>query len=306
MSDVVVIGGANMDLRARSTEQFALHTSNPGTISFSPGGVGRNVAENIARLGTSVALVSVVGDDQLGEDLIGWTAEAGVDCSQVRRRPVRTGTYNALLDAGGELVAAVADMAAADELTPLLVEAAREVLAQARLLVLDGNLAPGTVSHAVDLAASLGLDVVIDPVSVAKAARMAEVLGPGRPVRMVTPNRAELAALTGLPTRTREELHAALERLHDGGVEVVWARLGPEGSVLRDEHGLTWLASPHTSIVDVTGAGDAMMGAFCHALVGGAEPREAARYGQAAAALTVASAQTVRPDLSDRLIRRML
>lgn len=283
MSDVVVIGGANMDLRARSTEQFALHTSNPGTISFSPGGVGRNVAENIARLGTSVALVSVVGDDQLGEDLIGWTAEAGVDCSQVRRRPVRTGTYNALL-----------------------VEAAREVLAQARLLVLDGNLAPGTVSHAVDLAASLGLDVVIDPVSVAKAARMAEVLGPGRPVRMVTPNRAELAALTGLPTRTREELHAALERLHDGGVEVVWARLGPEGSVLRDEHGLTWLASPHTSIVDVTGAGDAMMGAFCHALVGGAEPREAARYGQAAAALTVASAQTVRPDLSDRLIRRML
>lgn len=306
MSDVVVIGAANMDLRARSTEPFVPHSSNPGTTVLSPGGVGRNVAENIARLGTSVALISVVGDDPLGDDVIDWTTAAGVDCSLVRRRPLRTGTYNALLDANGELVGAVADMAAADEISPLVVEAARDVLAGARLLVLDGNLAPATITHALDLAGTLGRAVVLDPVSVPKAARMAEALGPWRPVRMVTPNRAELAALTSLPTTTRDELGTAVERLHDVGVEIVWARLGAEGSVISDERGLTKLAAPRTTLVDVTGAGDAMLGAFCHALLEGSDPREAARYGQAAAALTVASAHTVRPDLSDQLIRRTL
>lgn len=306
MSEVVVIGGMNMDLRARSLEPFVLHTSNPGTTALSPGGVGRNVAENIARLGTSVTLVSVVGDDALGDDVIDWTVAAGVDCSLVRRRPLRTGTYNALLDANGELVAAVADMAAADEVSPLIVEAARDVLASARLLVLDGNLQAATVAHALDLATELGLEVAVDPVSVPKARRLAEALGPWRPVKMLTPNRSELAALTGLPTETREELHRAIEHLHDSGVEVVWARLGPDGSLISDEHGLTHLAAPPIEIVDVTGAGDAMMGAFCHAIVAGAEPHDAARYGQAAAALTVASSHTVRPDLTDQLIRRLL
>lgn len=306
MSEVVVIGGMNMDLRARSIDPFVLHTSNPGTTALAPGGVGRNVAENIARLGTSVTLISVVGDDALGDEVIDWTAEAGVDCSLVRRRPLRTGTYNALLDANGELVAAVADMAAADEISPLIVEAARDVLAAARLLVLDGNLQPGTIAYAVDLAATLGLEVALEPVSVPKAARLAPVLGPSRPVKMITPNRAEVAALTSLPTADDDELMTAIGRLHDRGVEVVWARLGAEGSLVSDTRGVTRLAAPATDVVDVTGAGDAMMGAFCHAIVAGADPHDAARYGQAAAALTVASAHTVRPDLTDQLIRRLL
>jgi len=59
-------------------------------------------------------------------------------------------------------------------------------------------------------------------------------------------------------------------------------------------------------VVDVTGAGDAALAAFCHALLAGATPREAAAYGHAAAALTIADPHTVRPDLSDSLVRSLL
>jgi pseudouridine kinase len=301
---VVVIGGANMDLHARSTEPMVLGSSNPGTATLSPGGVGRNIAETIARLGTPVALVAIVGDDSLGDEVLAWTELAGVDCSQVRRRPMRTGTYNALLGADGELVAAVADMAATDEINPLVLEAAREVIEGADLLVLDGNLLTATVDHALDLAAGIGLQVALDPVSVPKARRMVAALRPDRPVRLITPNLDELSALTGLPVGSDEEAAVAVGALHELGAETVWLRRGARGSVVSDQRGLVELPAYQTTVRDVTGAGDAAMGAFCHALVGGADLHDAVRYGQAAAALTVASDATVRPDLSDELIRR--
>ncbi|MBO0842478.1 MAG: carbohydrate kinase, partial [Nocardioides sp.] len=127
--DIVVIGGSNMDLHARAAEPVMMGSSMSGTAVISPGGVGRNLAENLARLGDSVALVSVVGNDPIGDEVVDYTAGVGVDVTHVRRRgDVRTGTYNAILDAEGELVAAIADMAATDEFSPLVIEAARDLI----------------------------------------------------------------------------------------------------------------------------------------------------------------------------------
>ena len=114
---VVVVGGTNMDVVARTTAPLVAATSNPGRTRISPGGVGRNVAENLARLGSRVALVSTVGSDPDGDWLLEATAAAGVDVSPVLRGG-QTGRYVALLDAGGELVAGVSDMAATDALGP--------------------------------------------------------------------------------------------------------------------------------------------------------------------------------------------
>jgi pseudouridine kinase len=112
----------------------------------------------------------------------------------------------------------------------------------------------------------------------------------------MTPNADELVALGG-----------SERALHDRGVEIVWTRLGPAGSRLSGPDGVVDVAAVEApEVVDVTGAGDAMLAAFCHALLSGASPAEAAAYGQSAAALTVASAHTVRPDLTDELVRSLL
>lgn len=301
---VVVIGGANMDLHAQAGTDLVPGSSNPGSSQLSPGGVGRNVAEVLARLGTRCYLVSAVGDDPLGAELLGHTAEAGVDVTHVRQREVQTGTYAAILDPNGDLVVAVADMAATDLITPLAVEAAAGLIRGARLLVLDGNLLPATVDHAVELARAADVRVVLDPVSVPKAARLRGSLGPG--IDLVTPNRAELAALTGSATRTEEQVDRAIKRLQDLGVPAVWVRLGRDGSLLDTPAGRWRLTGPYVEPVDVTGAGDAMLGAFCHALVRGDALAEAAAYGQAAAAAAVTSRSTVRSDLSDELIRSLM
>src|SRR3954470_15585254 len=163
-ASVVVVGGANMDVKARSARTVVTGTSNPGAATMSAGGVGRNIAENLARLGTRTHLVAAVGADALGEQVLSATAAAGVHVEHVRRSARATGTYTAVLDAAGELVVAVSDMAATDELSPGHVDGARDLVATAALGGLGGNLAAPTLALALDLASAAGARVVLEPV----------------------------------------------------------------------------------------------------------------------------------------------
>ncbi|MGH8963683.1 MAG: PfkB family carbohydrate kinase [Jatrophihabitantaceae bacterium] len=304
---VVVIGGANVDVKARSAAPAAARTSNPGHCSMAPGGVGRNVAENLARLGTRTHLIAAVGRDALGENLLAQTSAAGVRVEFVHRTDLPTGTYTAVLDSDGELVLAVADMAATDELRPAHINTARDVIATAGLVVLDGNLAPASLEHALDLACAADVRTILEPVSVPKAKPLTTFITADRPLYAVTPNRDELTALTGLAARTDRQLRVAADSLHERGVEHVWIRLGEKGSLLSSASAdATFIAAVSATVEDVTGAGDSMLAAFCHALLKGMEPVDAARFGHAAAALTIASPQTVRADLTPRLVQSVL
>jgi pseudouridine kinase len=303
----VVIGGANVDVKARSNGRATPATSNPGTASMTPGGVGRNVAENLARLGVRTFLVSAIGRDALGDSLLDQTVAAGVRCEYVQRTASSTGTYTAVLDCDGELLIAVSDMAAVAGLGPGQVNLARDIIAAAGLLVLDGNLSLPTLIHASDLAAAAQVRTILEPVSVPKAARVASCISADRPLFAVTPNRDELAALTGLPTRTDNQLLKAAKSLHRRGVEHVWVRLGARGSLFSTASaGAEWLPAGTSTVTDVTGAGDAMLAAFCYGVLNDKDPLDAARLGQVAAELTLASPHTVRPDLTPRLVESAL
>ncbi|MGA4544018.1 PfkB family carbohydrate kinase [Uniformispora flossi] len=303
----VVIGGANLDIKARSAAPAILATSNPGSGSMAAGGVGRNIAENLARLGTPTYLVAAVGNDAMGERLLADTSAAGVRLDHVHRSGHPTGTYTAVLDATGELVLAVADMTATSNLMPEHLGPLRELLAHAGLLVVDGNLSAPTASHALDLALAAGVPALFEPVSVPKAAVLAPLIAADRPLFAVTPNREELTALTGLPSGTDTELLAAAASLHERGVAHVWVRLGSRGSLLSSvDDEPAFVPALSAAVEDVTGAGDAMLAAFAHALLAGHAPRQAVDHGTAAAALTIESAHTVRPDLSPRLLAQAL
>jgi pseudouridine kinase len=305
---VVVVGGANMDIKVRSAGAVVLNTSNPGSAATTPGGVARNIAENLARLGTPTHLVAPIGRDDFGEQLLARTRAAGVavDHMVTTRRP--TGTYVAILDAVGELVAGVSDMAATDQLAVSELMGARDLINHAELLVLDGNLPPACAAWLLDFAAASEVPVVLDPVSVVKAEHAWDALSPARPVLAITPSHDELSAIAGRRVGTTADAVArAARRLHDRGVTHVWVRRGADGGVLSSRVGpgpdsVTVLAAPATTVVDVTGAGDAATAGFVHALLRGDSPVQAARFGHLAAALTVASPDTVRPDLSRRLV----
>ena len=132
-----------------------------------------------------------------------------------------------------------------------------------------------------------------------KARRLAALLDGPVDWLVVTPNEDELAALTG---RSREEYAAAVADLHAAGVRHVWLRRGPAGSTLTMAGAAPVdLASLPAEVVDVTGAGDAMLAAFLAALLRGADPAEAARHAHRAARATIESPHTVRPDIAAAL-----
>ena len=289
---VVVVGGTNMDVVARTSAPLVAATSNPGSTRISPGGVGRNIASCLGLLGAPVRLVSAVGRDAFGDEALRVTASCGADVGAVRRVPgAATGTYTAVLDHRGELVAAVSDMAVVDALVLETVH-----LDDAALVVVDGNLAHEQASLVIAAAAAAEVRVAFEPVSVAKAARLADLV---HDLFLVTPNTDELAAITG---RTPDRWRASVDDLHARGVEHVWVRHGADGSwMCSREAEPVHLPAVAATVVDVTGAGDAMLAAWVAAWLRGAGPVVAAHLGHRAAAATVESPHTVRPDLADVL-----
>lgn len=309
---VVVVGGAVMDVKARSAEPLDPETSNPGQVSTDPGGVGRNIAENLARLGTPTHLVAAVGNDSFGEELLTHTRSAGVQLEHVITSDRPTGTYLAVLDHVGDLSVAVSDMSATDTLTVADIEPVRSLIQHCDLLVVDGNIPLEVARWLGDVARDGDVPVVIEPVSVVKARRLRPLLSADRPVLSVTPNIDELAALVDHDVAdTVPAISKAAAELHELGVTHVWVRRGARGSVLSSSppdgsDGTPPTVTTNTTVsrgvVDVTGAGDSMTAGFVHALLRDGDPAGAAAFGQATAALTTESVHTVRPDLTHALV----
>jgi pseudouridine kinase len=305
---VLVVGGAVLDSKVRTAERPVLGTSNPGTSGSTAGGVGRNIAENLARLGSPTVLLAAVGDDPAGRAVLDRTEAAGVECRHVVTSRHPTGTYVAVLDDGGDLLVAVADMRATDELGVADLAVVPSLLAGSDALVVDANLDAGVIRWLLGAAADAGVLAILDPVSVAKAAAAAHVLDGTVPVHTVTPNVDELAALVGAPVGGDvDAIVAAAATLHERGVEHVWVRRGTRGSLLSvagtpSARRVVLVGAPQTTVEDVTGAGDAMTAGYVHALLTGTDVVEAARFGQVLAALTCASSETVRTDLTAALV----
>lgn len=284
MPDVIVIGGANLDIKAKSLEVNHFGTSNPSRITTSPGGVGRNIAHNLARLGASVGLISVIGQDHQGQAVLNATKAAGVDVSRISETAPSTGTYIAVLNPDGELVTAMNDMRAADEISPELIQAHAAALQAATFVVADCNLPMPTLQALANLVRD---KLFIEPVSVPKSAKLKALLQSG-PIFMASPNLDQIEDLTG-----SRDIIEGCKTFHAMGMQHVIVHAGAEGAFLSNGVDIEHVPiQPTGPIVDVTGAGDAAVAGLIFALLQGDDMLAAANFGQSLAGRVIASAQS--------------
>lgn len=299
---VACIGGLNRDVRARSDGPLERGTSNPGTVLRDTGGVAGNTARTLGRLGTGVAIFSLVGEDALGATITAGLRHDGVDTSYLRvTTDASTSTYVALLDEEGELVGAVADMSAMDQANTTWIAQIVENLAAFDAWAVDANL-PATTLDLLLAGRQLEPLVLVDPVSPAKAVRIQHLLPE---IDVLTPDRLEAAALTGRNIEGPADALAAAAALVDAGTATVLLKLGSDGLVVADATGTTHLAAiPPRRVVDVTGAGDALAAGYLFGISIGAHHPE--RWGLAAASLTVESSRSVAESLSVNALRQRM
>ena len=290
---VFVIGGVNMDIAGTPDAELRTGDSNPGRVTLSPGGVGRNIAENLRRLGREVSLITVLGGDAYAEMIREDCRNIGIDLRCSITDPMgRTSTYLCLNERNGDLHAAVADMAICEELTPEKLEAALPEINRGEFLIADANLPERTLEW---IAERVAVPVAADPVSTAKAARLRPLL---HRLTFLKPNLQEAEILTGFSPGEAGSLSRIADGLHALGVSRVFLSLGAQGVWADDGKEGALLPCVPGAIVNTTGCGDAFVAAAADACLRGLGTMDCARRGLAAAAVCAEDSAAVSPRMS--------
>ena len=300
---IVVIGSINMDLVLRVPRMpLPGETLTGGAFRTIPGGKGANQAVACARMsgklaagGQQVAMVACVGDDEFGATLrAALVADAIIDSHVTTMPGVASGIASILVDDNGQNSIVLAG-GANDCLSPAHIDAARELIEQSDIVVLQLEVPMETVVHAIKLARSLGKTVVLNPAPAAKVPADVMAL-----VDYLIPNEIEAAMLAGVSPEGEDAkaLAAALQKL---GSDNVIITLGAKGVHAALYGGDFTFPAEVVQAVDTTAAGDTFIGGFVAGLASGMDEAESIQQGQRAAAWSVTKpgAQTSIPFLHE-------
>ncbi len=295
---VLVIGATLLDTKGKPVAGLAPGTSNPSEIRSMRGGTARNVAENLARLGAEVVLISAVGDDPTGRQLLIQTAESGVNLDYVEMVPDQaTGSYIALLEADGLLSVALDDVRVMETITPDYLNRNRALFRDAAMVMFDGSLTVAAMRTVVRLAKEYGVFLCADPSSARLAYKLRPFLAD---IDLVVPNQVEEAELCEMDFAGYDPTAGLImaRRLLGSGVGTVVVTLSDFGLDYATADEMGYIPPSHSKFVDSTGTGDAVTAAVMFGLLNDLPIVEAIRLGAAAAAITLQTNETVVPDLS--------
>lgn len=290
--DILCIGSVLWDIIGRTPAPMQPGEDLPGRITRVPGGVALNIALTLARLGLRPAVLTAIGRDSAGDDLIAALARAGIDCSHAFRPDhLPTDCYLAIEGANG-LIAAIADAhsleAAGDRILAPLADGRFGTAAApwAGTVALDGNLTAALLAGIARSPLFAAADMRVAPASPGKAERLRPLLG--HPRLSLYVNLQEAGILCGTAFATAP---AAAEGLFRAGARRVLVTDGAREAADRAGAGLIAAMPPVVPVHRVTGAGDTFMAAHIVAECAGAG-REAALQ----AGLDAAARHISRPD----------
>lgn len=275
MLKICVIGGANVDITASSDEAFRLGDSNPGRVEVSWGGVGRNIAHNLALLGDEVQLLTIFGGGLFGPVIAQACRDLGIGVGHSEIAPEGTHSFFVSINnADGELVGGVADMNATEGITPAWLAAREEVIQAADVVVADANSSADALAWLIDHGRK---PLFLDAVSVAKAGRIQEAvtLSKKKSFFALKCNAIENVALASVQGCRRR-----------------YVSVGAEGLKVEEDGRLYEFPALPCLVRNVTGGGDALLAGIVHA---GPEAgvEESARWGLACARCAVESPKAV-------------
>lgn len=303
---IIVIGGANIDIKGKSKNVLQWRTSNPGTIRVAHGGVGRNIAHYLGLLNIPVTFLSVVGDDDEGREILEKLRNAGVETDEIiQSKKDVTGKYVAVLDEKGDMQLAVSDTMIMKRVTPRYLIAKAGIIMKNRFVIMDTNLTTQAIHYVAYLCNRENIPLIVDPVSIVKSRKLLGILPK---ITYLSPNMDELSALTGTVMRTSTDRQKAVSQLLQKGVKNIILTNNAQGAFVfsREFPEGYFINTRHRRVVDITGAGDALVAGLMYGLYNQYSLLKSVQIGLTLSGLTVMSPETVYSKANERLIKNKI
>ena len=300
-SYAVVVGGVNVDIGGKSFDPLVSSDSNPGSVTVSLGGVGRNIAHNLSLMGADVRLLTAYGDDTHGQTVAASCSELGIDLSHaLRLSDCATSTYLYLMDETGEMALAISDMEICKRITPAYLAANQTLLQNAQLIIADTNIPQESLIY---LAENCTAPLFCDPVSTKKAEKLRPIL---HRIHTLKPNRLEAELLSGVKIETAADVAKAADKLIELGVHRMFISMGADGVYAAMGDQRVQLQNLPGHMVNTTGCGDAFMAALAWAYLEGLTLEKTALAGLAAGSIAMESPETINPCMSATALRNRM
>ncbi len=300
MGYVCVIGGANIDMIGTPKTKLSTFDSNPGHLNITFGGVARNIAENLKRLGCDVVFITTFGGDDFADSLKRSLTKLGIDISHsLTLENERSSVYMCLNDISNDMFIGLSDMDILDKLTPEYLETKLDVINNATCVIADTNI-PGCLDYLQD---NVTVPLFIDTVSAKKTELIADKL---HNIKCLKPNVYEAEILSGRKIETEEDIKAALDIIHEKGVDEIFLTLGDKGAYYLSAKEFGKIDAYPTTPVSTTGAGDSFLAGLIASYCDGLPVKERAKFAAAVAAITVSDEKTVSDKVTKQNVEKIL
>ncbi|HKM02000.1 MAG: kinase [Tissierellia bacterium] len=291
---VTVVGGVNIDIQGFPKGKLIPEDSNIGTVKISLGGVGRNIGENLIRLGVKTKIISVLGDDIYSNKILVDSADIGLDMTDsMILKGENASIYLAVLDEENDMHVAINSMDIMEKMSVDYIKGKKHVLLNSKLCVLDTNIPADVMEYLLYEYKNKG--IFLDTVSVTKAKRVKEMVGY---IHTIKTNRLEIEAITDIEAKDEESLRKNGEYLLSKGVKQVFITLGKNGVFYCNKDTMKIIKANNIKAINATGAGDAFMAALIYSYLSNINIDESAELATAASIIALSHENTINPHMS--------
>lgn len=298
---VSIIGGANIDITGTPYYNLNPNDSNPGKITMSLGGVARNIAENLSRLGVNIEFITVLGNDSYSREIQNSCKELNISLKHSLIMPnERTSTYICINNELGEMQVAISDMEIYKYITPDYLEKKLDIINGGVACIVDTNIPQWSLEYLMD---NSKVPIFLDTVSTKKTEKIKDSI---HNIHTLKPNIIEAEILSNMKIIKRKDLEKATDIILKKGIQRLFVSLGAKGVYYTDGTIKGIILPIPTEIINTTGAGDSFIAAVVWAYLKGFDLEKSAKAGLAASNICVRSNQTVSKDMSAENIQNIM
>ena len=289
---ILVLGASVVDIFGFCDNKYTSFDSIPGVVKVSFGGVSRNIAENLARMEINTKFISVIGDDEMGFQMISHAKDIGYDVSEsLILENNRTPTYLAVLNENGEMVSGINDMTNINKLDIDYLRTKADIIRKSLYTFVDADN-PDNLEYLLN--EFKDTKFILDPISAVKTRNILPFIGKFHTIK---PNKLEAEVISGIKIENEENLLKAAEKIHSLGVERMFITLDKDGVFYSDGKTKGLLKALNPTVKNVTGAGDSFVAGIGYGYVNNLKIDEIAKIATTMAFITISDKETIHPNL---------